>query len=163
MDENASLKEPKFSMTDSARRHLLSTLPAFTSAMERRGLLTGLTSSGGMDLNEAGKILWQYRGANLLIGGLKQGEPGVGNFYDLLGYKVWIREFEEALLEGVTLTTIMYGDPKPMELLVIENASENFLERCMPGACGSTLGAAGGGAVSSELCRFGNQSSTMAP
>jgi hypothetical protein len=151
MDQNTSLKEPKFSLTDSARKHLLSTLPAFTSAVERRGLVTGLTYSGGMALDEGAKILWEYRGPNLLIGGLKQGELGAGNFYDLLGYKVWIREFEEALLEGMTLTTIMYGDPKPMELLVIENAPENLLERCMPGcACGSTLGAAGGEAVSSE-------------
>ena len=125
-------------MSEPAKRYFQS-VKAFVSDMERRGLVTALTYSGGAAVDEGGKILWEYRGPNFLFGGLKQGELGTGNFYDLLGHKVWIREIEETLLEGMTLTTIMYGDPKPMELLVIENAPENFLERIMPRcACGPT-------------------------
>ena len=49
----------------------------------------------------------------------------------LLGFRVWIGEMEQTLLKGRTLTTIQYGSPEPAELLVIENAPEDYFEIMM--------------------------------
>jgi hypothetical protein len=40
---------------------------------------------------------------------------------------------EQRLIEGRTLTTIQFGSPEPAELLVIENAPEDYFEAMMRG------------------------------
>jgi hypothetical protein len=135
MNENTPLKEPGFSLSDSARNYFRSWLPDFAPDMERRGMVAALTYSGGPAVQKDGKTLWQYGGPVFLIAGLKSEQLRAGSFYHLMGHKVWIGEMEEALLEGTSLTTAICGSPNPDELLVIENAPENLLERYFKPGC----------------------------
>ena len=123
-------KNVNFALSETAKRYLQRDL----SVMEHssiRGLVTCLTYSGGYAPERDGKILWDYRGPNFLIAGQKPEHLAAGGYYDLLGFRVWIGEREQRLLEGRTLTTIQYGSPEPAELLVIENVPDDYCAAMM--------------------------------
>ncbi len=139
MSESTGLKTPSFKMSDSARKYLRSALLSLSPRAQSRGTTVALTYSGGFAAEKDGKMLWQYQGPNFLVAGITAKNPRGGHYYDLLGFRVWIGEVEEALLNGLTLTTITYGESHPEELLVVENAPENFLARYF-GKCGCGAG-----------------------
>ncbi len=139
MSEGPALKTPAFSISASAEKYLRSALLSLHPRAESRGTVMALTYSGGAAVEKDGKMLWQYQGPNFLVAGITAKNPRGGHYYGLLGFKVWIGEVEEALLDGLTLTTITYGESHPEELLVVENAPENFLARYY-GKCGCDSG-----------------------
>jgi hypothetical protein len=123
-------KKVNFTLSETAKRYLQRGLSGAEQS-STRGLVTCLTYSGGYAPERDGKILWEYRGPNFLIAGQKPGNLRPGGYYDLLGFRVWIGEMEQRLLEDRTLTTIQYGSPEPAELLVIENVPDNYFEAMM--------------------------------
>jgi hypothetical protein len=132
MNEQKALSPLNFALSDSAKQYLQRDLTA-AAQWSTRGLVTCLTYCGGLAPERDGKILWNYKGPNFSIGGQKPGKLRAGRYYDLLGFRVWIAEMEQRLLEGRTLTTIQFGSPEPGELLVIENAPEDYFEVMMRG------------------------------
>jgi hypothetical protein len=131
MNENTPCKGLNFALSETAKQYLQKVLSQFAGGMSARGLVPCLSYSGGFAPEKDGKILWQYRGPNFLLGGHKPKNLHAGKCYNLLGFRVWIGKIEEILLEGRTLTIIQYGNPDPQELLVIENAGEDYLEKTM--------------------------------
>jgi hypothetical protein len=133
MNENMPCDGVNFRISEPAKQYLQSALALSSEQMSARGLMVCLTYSGGYAPTREGKILWNYRGPNFLIAGQKPGSLRAGGYYDLSGFRVWIGKTEQTLLEGRTLTTIQYGSPEPAELLVIENAPEDYFEAMMRG------------------------------
>ena len=131
MNEQTHCKTVNFTVSETAKQYLQRNLSPFAGQMSARRLVTCLNYSGGYAPERDGKILWNYRGPNFLIAGQKPRNLRGGGYYDLLGFRVWIGEMEQTLLEGRNLTTIRYGSPEPAELLVIENAPEDFFETMM--------------------------------
>jgi hypothetical protein len=132
MNETAPTKDLNLRLSARARRYLKRCLDPFVGQMSQKGLATSVTYSGGCSVSDKnGRLLWEYRGPHFLIGGEKPESLREGQFYDLLGFRVWIRDRDAILLKSQTLTTIMYGDPHPDELLVPENASEHFFEEAL--------------------------------
>ena len=76
---------------------------------------------------------WDYRGPSFVIAGIKPERLGAGGYYDLLGQRVWISNAEQHLLSGRTLTTLSVDtdSPDPVELLVLENAPEDYFEQIL--------------------------------
>ena len=132
MNEDKALRPLNFTLSDSAKQYLQRDLTA-ADQRSTRGLVTCLTYSGGYAPERGGMILWSYRGPNFLIAGQKPGNLRAGGYYDLLGFRVWIGEIEQRLLDGRTLTTIQYGSPEPVELLVIENVPDDYCEAMIRG------------------------------
>ena len=122
-----------FTVSETAKQCLQRNLSLFSGDRAGRRLVTCLTYSGGYAPERDGKLLWNYQGPNFLIAGQRPGNLRAGGYYDLLGFRVWIGEMEQTLLESRTLTTIQYGSPEPAELLVIENAPEDYFEILMRG------------------------------
>ncbi len=121
MNANMPGKSVNFTLSETGKRYIRDLLTYSAEGMAARGLVACLTYSGGFEPERDGKILWSYRGPNFLIAGHKPQNLGAGEYYNLLGFRVWIGDIEHRLLEGRTLTTIQYGSPGPAELLVIEN------------------------------------------
>lgn len=128
MNDHTPYKTVNFTVSETAKQYVQRNLSRFAGEMSARGLVTCLTYSGAFAPEKDGKILWSYRGPNFLIAGQKPGNLRVGGYYDLLGFRVWIGKTEQILLEGRTLTTLHYGRPDPEELLVIEDAPEDYFE-----------------------------------
>jgi hypothetical protein len=117
-----------FTLSKSAQAHLQAVLPDWVGGLSKKGLVPILSYSAGGRDEKDGKVLWEYRGALFTLGGQKREELREGQYYDVLGFPVWIDEFDNHLLKGRVLTFIKVGRPEPEENLVIENAPENFLE-----------------------------------
>ncbi len=121
MNANMPGNRVNFTLSETGKRYICDSLTYCAAGMAARGLVVCLTYSGGFEPQRAAKIVWSYRGPNFLIAGHKPQNVPAGEYYDLLGFRVWIGDIEHRLLEGRTLTTIQYGSPEPAELLVIEN------------------------------------------
>jgi hypothetical protein len=132
MNEDKTLSPLNFTLSESAKQYLQRDLAA-ADQWSTRGLVTCLSFSGGFAPERGGKILWNYKGPNFSIAGQKPEKLRPGGYCDLLGFRVWIGDMEQRLLEGRTPTTIQFGSPEPAELLVIENAPEDYFEAMMRG------------------------------
>lgn len=131
MNKQTACKPVDFKMSETAKQYLQRALTSSAGGVSAQGLVVCLTYSGGYAPERNGKILWNYLGPNFLIAARRPGNLGAGGYYDLLGFRVWIGEREQKLLEGRKLATIKYGSPEPAELLVIENVPDNYCEAMM--------------------------------
>ena len=119
-----------FTLSETAKRHIVGALST-ANQLSAGGLVTCLTFSGAYAPARDGQILWNYRGPNFLIAAQKSENLRPGAYCDLLGVRVWIGETEQILLDGKTLTIKQYGSPEPAELLVIENAPDDYFDAMM--------------------------------
>ena len=92
-------------------------------------------------MEKNGKVLWEYKGPRFVIGAHKPENLIEGTLYDLLGFPVWMRDFDDHLLKGRVLTASMVGSPEPQEHLVIENAPEDYLKKFSQKNAGTVLAA----------------------
>lgn len=118
-----------FILSKSARAHLKAVLPEWVGGCQKKKLVPLLSfSGGGRREDKQGNVTWEYNGSLFLLAGQKREALRDGKYYDLLGFPVWIDDFDNHLLKGRVLTFLKVGSPEPTENLVIENAPENFLE-----------------------------------
>jgi hypothetical protein len=135
MKEHAVGEKIKFTLSPSAKAHLVKILSNWVESTSQKGLVPILSFSGGGRMEKDGKILWEYRGPEFLIAGQRPEALRGGKYYDLLGFSVWIQDFEQRLLEGQVLTTIKIGNSNDYELFVLANAPDNYLETALPKRC----------------------------
>ena len=128
MQENSLCGELSFSLSQSAQNYLQEILQHRSDQPHKPGFVPILSYSGGSRIENEGKVLSDYNGPNFLVGSQKLEALGPGKYYHLLGFPIWIDDSDNLLLKGRTLTVVEVGHPEPMELLVIENAPENYLE-----------------------------------
>jgi len=141
MNENSLLEKIQFKLSASAEKNLLKDLPNFATEAAKRGRVPVLFYCGGSRVEKNGKILWEYTGPQFLLTAQKAETLCDGRFYDLLGFAVWVEEIEERLLQGRVLTAIQSGNPEQAEILVLEDAPENYLELAFPECgCGTSRG-----------------------
>ena len=124
-----------FTLYGPAQQHLQTVLPDFVRVLSERGLVPILSHAGAGRTEKEGKVIWEYQRPVFLLAGQKREALGPGKYYDLLGFPVWIAEFDNLVLKGRVLTFMRIGEPKPEEHLVIEDAPQNYLDLAMRENC----------------------------
>lgn len=117
-----------FALSESAQNYLSKTLPDWTKHTRERGIVPMLSFSGAVRMEKDGKVICEYRGPLFLLASQKREKLRDGKYYDVMGFSLWMYEFDYLLLKGRVLTFTKVGAPHPEEHLVIENAPEDFFE-----------------------------------
>lgn len=128
MNEDIRSDQADFALSESAQKYLSKTLPDWTKHTLERGNVPMLSFAGAGHTQQDGKVTWEYRGALFLLASQKREMLRGGKYYDVMGFSLWMYEFDYLLLKGRVLTYTKVGAPHPEEHLVIENAPEDFFE-----------------------------------